>query len=67
MPCNEKQTLCWNCANACGGCAWSDHWRHEPIPGWKAEKHQLRINNGLYDVSYTVHECPEFKPEIKKR
>ena len=26
--------LCWDCANACGGCEWSRSFR--PVPGWSA-------------------------------
>ena len=59
----KKPTLCWDCANACGGCSWSDHWKHEPVPGWTAEETVLKINSGLLIQSYSVRECPEFKPD----
>lgn len=47
-----KQTLCWDCANACGRCNWSQ--RFEPVDGWAA------AYNEKYD-SYCVTDCPEFE------
>lgn len=55
-----KQTLCWDCAKACGGCSWSDHWKHSPVPGWKTEETTLRLNNDQYTKTHIVLECPEF-------
>ena len=54
MPFESKYTLCWNCANATGGCSWADELK--PVKGWIATpqtRHRLE--------SYTVHQCPEFK------
>ena len=58
----QAATICWNCANACGDCSWSDHWRHEPVPGWKATRVPLKMNGG-YETTYIVQECPEFLPD----
>ena len=44
-----QRALCWDCANATGGCAWSE--KHEPIQG-QIVRHE---NEGV-----TVIECPEF-------
>lgn len=56
-----KHTLCWDCANACGGCSWSNHWDHLPVDGWKAVETRVRMNNDDYEVSYIVLECPRFE------
>ena len=61
-----EPTLCWNCANACGDCSWSDHWKHEPVPGWKASRVPIKMNGG-YQTTYIVHECPEFIPEAPRK
>ena len=66
MPENKCPTKCWDCAKACGGCSWSDHWEHSPVPGWVAERTELRINNGLFSESFVVIECPEFEPDAPR-
>ena len=53
--------LCWLCAKAGGGCAWSD--RFEPVDGWTARPTRLRLEGKLGRDSYEVVQCPEFKPE----
>ena len=62
-PCHQ-QTLCWDCANATGGCSWADHNEHKPIPGWEAIETNIRIHNPSCDAdatkSYIVLSCPEF-------
>ena len=63
MRFNTPETLCWKCAKACGDCCWSDHWKHEPVPGWRAEPRQFKTNGGLFDTSYCVLECPEFESD----
>lgn len=62
----KKPTLCWDCAKACGRCCWSDHWKHDPVPGWTAVETILKINGGEYCTSYEVKECPEFEPDRRK-
>jgi len=56
-------TLCWDCANALGGCSWSKSFT--PVEGWTAIRHKRRYNNdkneGRLDCdSYKVIDCPEF-------
>lgn len=55
-------TLCWDCANYCGGCSWSRNFT--PVEGWSANLHRSdRYNHGkLIGVteSYEVISCPEF-------
>ena len=55
-----KHTLCWDCAKACGGCSWSNHLEHLPVPGWQAEDTKVRMNNDTYEPSFIVLACPEF-------
>lgn len=55
-----KHTLCWDCARACGGCSWSNHWEHRPVAGWTAVETRVRMNNNEYEPSYIVIACPEF-------
>ena len=53
-------TLCWDCANYCGGCSWSDHWMHKPVEGWTAIRNDIRTKAGDVVESYIVMGCPEF-------
>lgn len=67
-----KTSICWTCENACGGCSWSDHWIHEPVPGWDATKTALKTYNREtgameYSTSYIVHACPEYAPDRRTR
>lgn len=64
---------CDVCANACGGCEWSD--RFEPVPGWEAIPMTIRARDmwtkpngkfGYYyhDVdSYAIIDCPKLVVE----
>ena len=54
------QTLCWDCAKACGGCSWSDYSTRTPVEGWNATENLITIRVGMLDKSYCVHDCPEF-------
>ena len=56
----KQYTVCWDCRKACGGCSWSNHWDHTPVPGWTAVETKVRMNNDVYAQSYIVLECPEF-------
>lgn len=63
-----KDTLCWRCGNACGGCSWSREF--EPVKGWKAKATLLGRtrtaggkNKYVKERSYTVKHCPEFVPD----
>lgn len=61
--CKKKETLCWQCAKACGGCSWSSL-AHKPVTGWTAERRDLYIQNSSVPVeSYVVHDCPEYVPD----
>lgn len=53
-----KETICWKCANACGGCDWSKK-RAKPVDGWEAIRRDLY--NGV--ESYIVLSCPKFVPD----
>lgn len=58
----QKNTLCWSCQNATGGCSWSRALK--PVKGWKAEP--LRIQQSSlyrersYTDSYLVKKCPKY-------
>ena len=61
--CIKKETLCWKCAKACGGCSWSSL-AHKPVTGWTAERRDLYIQNSSVPVeSYVVHDCLEYVPD----
>ncbi len=59
----KRQTLCWQCAKACGGCSWS-RLAHKPVDGWTAERRDIYIQNkpDLLE-SYIVESCPEYVPD----
>jgi len=52
-------TLCWKCANACGGCSWSD--KFKPVQDWNVTPTKLYVTKNKKTNSYIVHECPCFK------
>lgn len=57
---------CWDCAKACGGCAWSA--RGEPIPGWDATERVLYHRGWkgqAKTTSFAIRYCPEFEPEVR--
>jgi hypothetical protein len=57
----KENTLCWNCANACGKCCWSK--KFKKVKGWIAKKTIIKGDpNGLEPNidSYLVIECPKF-------
>lgn len=60
----QSKQLCWDCANACGGCEWSD--RLEPVPGWDATPTQRvlkyrRKGGTRVEASYIIRFCPKFR------
>lgn len=59
---HKQHSLCWDCANATGGCSWSQFEDYEPVPGWKAIPTVIHstLESGRTD-SFIVIECPEFK------
>lgn len=69
--------LCWDCANACGGCSWSGidpvthKPRFEPVPGWKAKPTRTERSTGMGRkkrvlTSYAIRSCPEFVKEERR-
>lgn len=55
----HPETLCWECANATGGCSWSQRFR--PVPGWDATPTVLHQDGVVRKItSYHVKACPEF-------
>lgn len=58
-----KETLCWSCENACGGCSWSRSLT--PVEGWEAKKIKIKGNFYVGAVldSYIIKNCPEYKKE----
>ncbi len=64
--CIKKETLCWQCAKACGGCSWSNK-AHKPVEGWTAERRDLHIQNSSVPVeSYVVYDCPEYASDERE-
>lgn len=61
-PTVKKDTLCWDCQNACCGCSWSRTFT--PVKGWVAEPTVITYKTGdtLHTTdTYKIFECPEFK------
>lgn len=66
---NGKANICFECANACGGCSWSavdkntGKIKFEPIPGWEAEPSEIRTGWARGRITTkTMHitKCPQF-------
>lgn len=57
-PKGQKESLCWNCSKACGGCSWSNHLI--PVKGWKAKQVYNKDFDDFKVKAYKVIECPEF-------
>lgn len=62
----QSQQFCWTCANACGGCEWSDHL--EPVPGWDATPTSRVLKVGgkgkggtRVASSFVIRYCPKFR------
>lgn len=65
---SNNNTLCWQCANAFGGCCWTGRDEHgviqfQPVPGWNAEPTMIAAPGGKILLSYCVFQCPEFVPD----
>lgn len=65
-----SKQLCWTCANACGGCEWSDHL--EPVPGWDATPTSRVLKVGgkgkggtRVASSFVIHYCPKFRRDTR--
>lgn len=66
----QSTQLCWTCANACGGCEWSDHL--EPVPGWDATPTSRVLKVGgkgkggtRVASSFVIHYCPKFRRDTR--
>lgn len=63
----RQQQPCWECAKACGGCAWSRSF--QPIQGWDAEKRVISNTGGCgrtLTESYYIRSCPEYEQEAER-
>ncbi len=56
-----RETLCWECKKATGGCSWADSL--EPVEGWEATPTEVY---GETYTSYCVTSCPQFKLDDKR-
>lgn len=54
-----RDQLCWDCANACGGCNWSA--RYEPVHGWDAIATTRTVGGKFVEKSSSVRACPKFR------
>lgn len=66
-PFFKATTLCDLCANACGGCEWSEYGNMRPVPGWEALRSDVMSSrnggrSGLLE-SYIVLDCPKYYPD----
>ena len=61
MMSDRIQTLCWDCAKACGRCPWSDPEYHRTVSGWDVIPTKIRMNKDTFADSYIVISCPEFE------
>ena len=57
----QRANICFDCANACGGCEWSRSFL--PVPGWTAYPvtrpvHQVKKVQEIH--TYKVVACPQF-------
>lgn len=66
----QSTQLCWTCANACGGCEWSDHL--EPVPGWDATPTSRVLKVGgkgkggtRIETSFMIRSCPKFRRDTR--
>jgi len=73
-PWYVPHTLCEVCANACGGCSWSEKNIQTPVEGWEAVRNDISVNDktkGSYREgiceSYVVLACPQFELEEQHR
>lgn len=73
-PNYKPTTLCDVCANACGGCSWSEQGVQQPVEGWDAIRHDVAANDKskgyarmTLSESYVVLACPMFELEERHR
>ena len=65
-------SLCWECANAYGGCSWTGidetgKVMFQPVEGWDAVETTISLGGRRMDKSYKVISCPEFLREQKEK
>lgn len=69
--------ICIDCANACGGCPWSEidqetgKPKFEPVPGWTAIPVRRRTGTDprgkvMMDTYHIIY-CPLFKPDSPRK
>ena len=68
--CYKGSSICWDCANAYGGCEWTGRdefgkLKFEPVPGWEAVETSVSVGGGYRTDSYKVISCPKYVPEKK--
>ena len=56
----RRESLCFLCGNACGGCSWSRDFT--PVEGWDAEP---TIGKSHHTKSWFVKACPEYTNDRK--
>lgn len=72
-----KGQLCWTCANACGGCSWSDG-SFTPVPGWTAraidrsdvmpaKEAGAQVYYRRTYTGYEITNCPQYIPDRRKK
>lgn len=73
-PTYKPLTLCEVCANAYGGCSWSEKDMQQPVEGWDAIRHDVGLSETrrgelrrMLTESYVVLACPQFKLEEQHR
>ena len=73
-PTYKPTTLCEVCANAYGGCSWSEKDVQLPVEGWDAIRHDIGLSEThrgearrTLTESYVVLACPQFKLEEQHR
>jgi len=69
-PDQSDSSICFDCANAVGGCSWSrrdeatGEIKFEPVPGWTAQEVcRYDDNRKQYTKSWRITACPLFVPD----
>lgn len=44
-------------------CPWASEYK--PVPGWTAERHDIKTTQDIYEESYFVTACPYYKPDLE--
>ena len=72
-PAVGKSNICFECKNACGGCAWTEidpetnRPRFAPVPGWTATKTKINMAKGMIVDGYHITECPLFERDDNRQ